>query len=287
MLTATQDQLMDDLRQRLRVYLSYSGDADPALADDTVARTTAAGPRERAPGFAVDLSVSPASLLAVAPMTVSLSGPFRDAEPGARLSAGQTVGGRGVLEGRRLCSGSAGGDGGGSGSGFRRPGGRVVRVMPEGVVTCRVPSASMTKCQPRAKVFSRWWERHRQHRLRAGGRAAAGVRDDVVEVGPADPLPAVGHPAGAVPGGDEVSLPVGRCVAVGVRRRRRAPGSRSRLVGVVGAARPGQPQQLGDGGGGQQPPVGVGDREGEAAALRGGQARARRSGRAARGRGRR
>ena len=72
-------------------------------------------------------------------------------------------------ERRRLVARAGGGRlvprGMGPGGRGRRPGGRVVRVTPEGVVTCRVPSASMTNCQPRAKVFSRWWLRHRQHRL--------------------------------------------------------------------------------------------------------------------------
>jgi hypothetical protein len=44
--------------------------------------------------------------------------------------------------------------GGGSGSGGRYPGGRVVRVTPDGVVTCSVPSGSMTNRQPGAKVFT-------------------------------------------------------------------------------------------------------------------------------------
>src|SRR4051794_3156797 len=55
-------------------------------------------------------------------------------------------------------SGSAGGGGpwaGGAGGRGRRPGGRVVRVIPVGVVTCRVPSGSMTNRQPGAKVFTR------------------------------------------------------------------------------------------------------------------------------------
>ncbi len=45
------------------------------------------------------------------------------------------------------------------------PGGRVVRVIPDGVVTCRTPSGVVSKRQPRAKVLRRWWLRHRQHRL--------------------------------------------------------------------------------------------------------------------------
>ena len=43
--------------------------------------------------------------------------------------------------------------------------GILLRVTPDGVVTCRVPSGSITKSQPLARVFSRWWLRHRQHRL--------------------------------------------------------------------------------------------------------------------------
>src|SRR4051812_9031740 len=53
----------------------------------------------------------------------------------------------------------------------------------------------------------------------AVGGAAAGVRDDVVVVGPADPLPAVREAAGAVPGGDEGVLGVGGLVALDRRRR--------------------------------------------------------------------
>src|SRR3954454_14059756 len=75
-----------------------------------------------------------------------------------------------VWKGAGSSSGSAG-VGVGSGSGDagagargRRPGGRVVRVTPLGVVTCRVPSGSMTNRQPGAKVFTQWWDRHRQHR---------------------------------------------------------------------------------------------------------------------------
>ena len=45
------------------------------------------------------------------------------------------------------------------------PGGRVVRVTPLGVVTVSVPSSLMVNDQPRAKVFSRWWLRHRQQRF--------------------------------------------------------------------------------------------------------------------------
>src|SRR3954452_8497577 len=66
-----------------------------------------------------------------------------------------------------LCRQNGGGSGsGGSGEGRRRIAqGRVVLVMPDGVVTCRVPSGCMTKIQPLANVFSRWCVRHRQHRL--------------------------------------------------------------------------------------------------------------------------
>ena len=39
------------------------------------------------------------------------------------------------------------------------------RVMPDGVVTLNVPSAVMANRQPRAKVLSRWWLRHRQQRF--------------------------------------------------------------------------------------------------------------------------
>src|SRR3712207_8432992 len=34
-----------------------------------------------------------------------------------------------------------------------------------GVVTVSTPSADIRNRQPRAKVFRRWWLRHRQHRL--------------------------------------------------------------------------------------------------------------------------
>ena len=46
-LTATQEQRVDELRQRLRVYLNFSGEADPALADDTVSLMKLMLDRER------------------------------------------------------------------------------------------------------------------------------------------------------------------------------------------------------------------------------------------------
>ena len=75
-----------------------------------------------------------------------------------------------------------------------------MRVIPLGVVTVRTPSSVMVYRQPGAWVFSRWCRRHRQHRFVAVGRPAVGVRDDVVEVGPAGPVAAAGMPAGAVAG---------------------------------------------------------------------------------------
>jgi hypothetical protein len=36
------------------------------------------------------------------------------------------------------------------------PGGRVVLVIPDGVVTVRTPSELIWKCQPRAWVLRRW-----------------------------------------------------------------------------------------------------------------------------------
>lgn len=46
-LTATHEQRVDELRQRLRTYLNYSGEVDPALADDTVALARLLLERER------------------------------------------------------------------------------------------------------------------------------------------------------------------------------------------------------------------------------------------------
>jgi hypothetical protein len=42
------------------------------------------------------------------------------------------------------------------------PGGRVVRVTPDGVVTVRTPSPVVVNRQPGAWVSSRWYRRHRQ-----------------------------------------------------------------------------------------------------------------------------
>jgi len=47
-LTATREQRVDELRQRLRVHLSYSGQVDPALADDPVSLARLLPDRERA-----------------------------------------------------------------------------------------------------------------------------------------------------------------------------------------------------------------------------------------------
>ena len=102
----------------------------------------------------------------------------------------------------------------------------------------------------------------------AVGRAAAVVRDDVVAVGPADPLPAGGEPAGPVASGDERILCRGGGVGVGRRRpahQRAAAGG----VGVVEAAAADQPGQLVEGGGGQQPPVAVGQRGREVLSITG------------------
>src|SRR3954451_13324602 len=98
--------------------------------------------------------------------------------------------------------------------------------------------------------------------VRAVGRAAAGVGGDVVQVGPADALPAGGEPAAPVAGGEEGPLPVGGCVGTGGRglpEHRATAGS----VGVGGTAAAGDPGQLGGGGGGQQLPIRAGDREGQ------------------------
>src|SRR3954447_731762 len=59
--------------------------------------------------------------------------------------------------------------------------------------------------------------------VRAGRDAAGGVRENVVVVGPAGPLAAVGHPAGPVSGADELPLDPGGGVAVGGRRVRPCP----------------------------------------------------------------
>jgi hypothetical protein len=47
-LTATREQGVDELRQRLRTYLSFSREVDPALADDTVSLAQLLLERERA-----------------------------------------------------------------------------------------------------------------------------------------------------------------------------------------------------------------------------------------------
>ena len=104
----------------------------------------------------------------------------------------------------------------------------------------------------------------------AGGRAVAGVRNDVVQVGRADPLPAVGHPAGAVPGGDEGLLPAGGLIAVPVGRH---PEHRASAVAAGCSPQPVRATRSSsaDGGGRQQPPGVVGEREDQAAAVGAGQ----------------
>jgi hypothetical protein len=62
-------------------------------------------------------------------------------------------------------------------------------------------------------------------------------------------------------------LPVGGLVRVGVDRRAQHR-ALAGPTGVLGAALPRHPQQLGDRGGGQQPAIGVGDGEGQGAAGR-------------------
>src|SRR3954453_23894090 len=49
--------------------------------------------------------------------------------------------------------------------GSRQPGGRVVLVTPDGVVTVRMPSSVMVNRQCGAWVLSRWCRRHSEHRL--------------------------------------------------------------------------------------------------------------------------
>ena len=70
----------------------------------------------------------------------------------------------------------------------------------------------------------------------AGRLAVVGVREDVVEVGPADALGAVGHPAGAVAGGDEAFLAGGVGVPVGGRgwSEDRAAAVTFEVVGAAG-----------------------------------------------------
>src|SRR3569833_3272498 len=74
--------------------------------------------------------------------------------------------GRADMPPRRGQNGGGAGAGGGGGGGRRRSAlGLVVRVTPDGVVPCTVPSGSMRRIQPLKRVFSRWWMRHRQHRF--------------------------------------------------------------------------------------------------------------------------
>src|SRR4051794_26840045 len=72
--------------------------------------------------------------------------------------------------------GVSGGSGpaGGAGGRVRMPGGRVVRVTPDGVVTCRVPSGSMRNRQPGAKSKDPRAPHHSQARggILYGGRWA-------------------------------------------------------------------------------------------------------------------
>src|SRR4051795_7490459 len=120
----------------------------------------------------------------------------------------------------RRQKGGGSGSGGSGGDGRQRSAqGRVVRVMPDGVVTCRVPSGCMTKIQPLARVFSRWCVRHRQHRLVQVVCPPWAMRDDVVVVGPAGPVAAVGPSATPVAGVDELPLGGGGLIAVGGRGR--------------------------------------------------------------------
>src|SRR3569833_1101790 len=71
--------------------------------------------------------------------------------------------GRADMPPRRGQNGGGSGSGGGGGGGRRRSAqGLVVRVTPDGVVTCTVPSGSMRRIQPLKRVFSRWWMRHWQ-----------------------------------------------------------------------------------------------------------------------------
>src|SRR4028118_801788 len=83
---------------------------------------------------------------------------------GARWSGGAGDAGGGG-DGEDPVGGHPGAPAGVAGGGGRVAGGRVVRVMPEGVVTVRIPSGVIRKRQPRAWVLRRWWVRHRQHRL--------------------------------------------------------------------------------------------------------------------------
>ena len=155
----------------------------------------------------------------------------------------------------------------GSIAGARIPGGRVVRVTLDGVVTCRVPSSSMTKRQPRASVFSRWRLRHRQHRFAQSVAPPQACGMTWSASAQPTPLAAVGEAAAAVAGGDKGVLGGGGGVGGG-RLRPGEHRAAAVAVGVLAAAALGQPGQLFQGAGGQQPTVAVGDREGQRPALR-------------------
>jgi hypothetical protein len=91
-------------------------------------------------------------------------------QKGGGSSSGSVGGGWFAFADPLVADGGAAGGGRMPGGG-RRPGGRVVRVIPDGVVTCRVPSGSRANRQPLAKVFSRWWLRHRQQSIGCASQA--------------------------------------------------------------------------------------------------------------------
>ncbi|WP_169064644.1 hypothetical protein [Geodermatophilus dictyosporus] len=136
----------------------------------------------------------------------------------------------------------------------------MVRVIPDGVVNGEhlvgahgEPPAGGEGLQPVVAAAQ-------AAQVGAVGGAAAGVRDDVVGVGPSDPLAAAGEAAGAVAGVHEHLLRGGGCVAVDrggpVEHRAGAVGA-----GMGSAAAADEAAQPVEGGGGAQGTVVVGERQ--------------------------
>ncbi len=173
----------------------------------------------------------------------------RHVVPAGQEGGGSVSGGGGSIPGVPSLSGG--------------PGGRVVRAIPEGVVTCRVPSSSMRKRQPRAWVLSRCSLRHRQHRsAQSLGPPAACGRTWSRSAQPARCPQLENRQARS-------RVATKTCwAAVGCRRRSaragRAPGTRS-PDRRGWRSRDGQTAQPVEGRGGPQRAVGVGERAGHRA----------------------
>ena len=88
----------------------------------------------------------------------------------------------------------------------RIPGGRLTRVTPLGVVTVRTPSGSHHVAPTAGVGLQPVVPAAQAAQVGAVGRPALGVRDDVVEVGPAGAVAAAGVPARAVAGAPESPL---------------------------------------------------------------------------------